>query len=150
METPGLRSLKQSFGFGGRNLCCTLSVYYSRWILVQIWYVTFLMMKFLGLLMGLQTFAVVSDSFKHTGVICRMVNGSNYENWSHLQFGPVRAHSVRTGANHGKPAIQGWFGMLGCEDEIYGRRSFWNQFEISVSNEPSLVSEGDYHQLLMG
>ena len=28
MDTPGLRRLKQSFGRGGRNLRCTLSVYY--------------------------------------------------------------------------------------------------------------------------
>jgi len=28
METPVLPRLKQSFGWGGRNLCCTLSMYY--------------------------------------------------------------------------------------------------------------------------
>ena len=47
----------------------------SHPILPQIWYVTFQMMKFLGLLIGLQTFAVVLNSFwKHAVVICRTVN----------------------------------------------------------------------------
>jgi len=121
-----VHGLEQSFGCGGRNFCCTVRVLRSRWILLQICYVTFRMMKFLGLLIGLQTFAVVSDSFwKHAGVICRTVNsipwkiyiwsvkdmqllpeiGSNHGNWSHLRFEPVRTPLVRTGANHGKPVI---------------------------------------------
>ena len=28
METPDSQHFKQSFGFGGKNLCCTLSVYF--------------------------------------------------------------------------------------------------------------------------
>jgi len=47
----------------------------SRRILLQIWHVTFQMMKFLSLLIGLQIFTVVLDSFwKYIGVICRTVN----------------------------------------------------------------------------
>ena len=53
----------------------SIRVLRSHGILLQMWYVTFHMMKFLGLLIGLQTFAVILDSFlKHTGVICRTVN----------------------------------------------------------------------------
>ena len=50
MEMPGSGRLTQSFGWGGRNLCCTLSVrvFDSRQILLQIWYVTVQVMKFLG------------------------------------------------------------------------------------------------------
>jgi len=52
-----------------------MRVLHDRRILLQIWYVTFRMMKFLGLLIGKQTFAVVSDSFwRHTAVICGTVN----------------------------------------------------------------------------
>jgi len=72
----GSRRLKQSFGCGGNKLVLYfIRVLHSSGILLQIWYVTFRMMKFLGLSIGLQIFAVVLDSFwKHTGVICRMVN----------------------------------------------------------------------------
>ena len=47
----------------------------SHRILLQIWYVTFQIMKLLGLFIGLQTFAVVLGSFwNRTGVICRTVS----------------------------------------------------------------------------
>jgi len=86
------------------------------------WYVTFQMIKFLCLLIALQTFTVVLDSFwKHTGVIWRTVNSipwkvyiSSVEDNSYLdRIEPWKllALSVRTGvnspvwtsANHGKP-----------------------------------------------
>jgi len=52
-----------------------ISVLRSRRISLQILYATLQMMKFLGLFIVLQTFAVIFDSlWKHEGVICRTVN----------------------------------------------------------------------------
>jgi len=56
METPVSPRLKQSSGCGGKNF---IRVLRSHRILLQLWYVICRMKKFLGLLIGLQTFAVI-------------------------------------------------------------------------------------------
>jgi len=97
-----------------------LRVLRSRRILLQIWCVTFQMMKFFGLLIGLQTFAVVSDSFwKRTGVICKTVDSiprkiyiwSVEDNSYRDQIEPWKliALSVRTSANSpGSDQCEAW------------------------------------------
>ena len=70
---------KAVFSCGGRNLCCSLyfiaSGLHSCWIPLPRSFVTFRVMKFLYLLIALQIFQVISDTFwKYSGVICETVS----------------------------------------------------------------------------
>jgi len=113
METPGSRRLKQSFGCGARNLCCTLSVYY-----VAAEYATNMVCPNDEISWFINRITNICSHFgliwKHTGVICRTVNSIPWKIYICLvednfywesnrtmetdrffRFGPVRTPSDR-------------------------------------------------------
>ena len=83
METPSLQRFapfKAVYWLWRYKLVLySIRVLNSCWILIQIWYATFLMMKFLGLLIGLQIFTVVLDPLQNQMNQCEVP-----------RYGPVR------------------------------------------------------------